>query len=410
MVLLVFGRHWLDRWPHPARLLPMFFIVFRIIPFWAIYVVLNQAPRSDVPVFYEAALSAKQGALVYRDFWSPYSPLFAYVTALPLWFWNSAKAVVLLMVLMEGLALWLTWRAYRRPGGEEVRFRLLAYLTLAAPLVFCVLGGQEDIWMWLFGVLSVLVWQQTRDSLWIGVVMALALITTKALAVLIVVPLVFFVDKPVRYIAGLALTGLPALGILVLLVGDKFLTPLAFAGADLPFAPNLWTVLSPLIGDFRPYAKLLSWTGVALTVGVVAWAAILLKARTTYDQALPLLWSLCFCFLMFFHKSSFSNYAFIFLMPLLLQVIDLKSIPQLVALLLFNFAVVVHPTYWWGLGNPIFTRWKDLTTTANMLDYLLELTVVGCLGYFLTLLYRQVRARSYRPFNVPVSSPATSKS
>ncbi|MGA0557188.1 hypothetical protein ACO2Q8_11080 [Larkinella sp. VNQ87] len=376
-----------------------FFVAFRILPFLLVYVVLKQEPASDVPVFYEAAVNAMQGKVVYRDFWTPYSPLFPYMTTLLVWFWNSAKAIVLLMVLMEGLTLWLTWTAYRSETRDSF-LRLLTYLTLPGPMVLCVLGGQEDIWMWLFGVISVLVWQRTRDSFWIGVVMALALITTKALAVLIVVPMLFLIDKPLRYILGLALTGLPALGILVALVGYKFLTPLAFA--DLPFAPNLWTILSPLLGDLRPYARILSWVGVGLTIIISSLGAIILKQRMSYAKALPVLWSLTFCFMMFIHKSSFGNYAFIYLLPMLINVIDLKNVRQVAVLILFNALVVVHPTFWWRLGTPVYTHWKSLNAPAYWIEYTMELATMGCLLYFLVIIYRIISHGQYRQADVPV--------
>ena len=66
--------------------LVLFFVLFRIVPFVIVYVLLQQTPRSDVPVFFDAAIEAMQGKIVYRDFWTPYSPLFPYVTTLLLWF------------------------------------------------------------------------------------------------------------------------------------------------------------------------------------------------------------------------------------------------------------------------------------------------------------------------------------
>ncbi|GAB3911641.1 hypothetical protein GCM10028803_53610 [Larkinella knui] len=382
-------------------LLGLFFIVFRVAPFVLVYILLQQKTRSDVPVFFSAAVEAMHGKIVYRDFWTPYSPLFPYMTTLLLWFWKSAEALVFQMILMEGLALWLTWRVYRTEIGDSF-MRLLTYLTLPGPLVLCVLGGQEDIWMWLFGVISIIVWQRTRDSLWIGVVMALALITTKALALLIIVPMFFLIDKPIRYVVGLAVTGLPALVLLIALVGDKFLTPLQFA--EMPFAPNLWTVFSPLIGDFRPYSKILSWVGVGLTVAVSSLGAIILKQRMSYSRALPLLWTLCFCFMMFIHKSSFSNYAFIFLMPMMVSVIDLKNRWHIVALVLFNALIVIHPTYWWGLKTPIYTKWSHLASTANLIEYGMEVTFVGCLVYFLLILYRMIGRGHYRQADRSIKS------
>ncbi|GAB3268677.1 hypothetical protein GCM10027347_38250 [Larkinella harenae] len=386
--------------PQQKNFLALFFVLFRVVPFVTVYVLLQLESKSDVPVFYDAALKAMQGQVVYRDFWTPYSPLFPYATTLLLWLWKSADAVILQMILMEGLALWLTWRIYRS-NVRDIFVRMLAYLTLPGPLVLCVLGGQEDIWMWLFGVVSILVWQRTCDSFWIGVVMALALMTTKALALLIIIPMSFLVNKPIRYVMGLALTGLPVLAVLIVLVGDKFLTPLAFA--DIPFAPNVWTLISPIIGDFRPYATALSWIGVGLTIGVASLGAMVLKQRMSYSKALPVLWCLCFCFMMFIHKSSFSNYAFIFLMPMLVSVIDLKNFRHIAVLLVFNALIVVHPTYWWRLNMPIYTRWNHLHSLNHLIEYAMEIGLVGCLVYFMGVLYQVVGHGQHRHTNVPVS-------
>jgi len=393
--LVLFGlRNYLNRWPESQHgaIIALFFVLLRIVPFVLVYLVLNVQPRSDVPVFYEAALHAARGKIVYRDFWTPYSPLFPYVTALPVAFWNSAKAVTLLMIGVEGLALWLTWSTYRSLLGREALLRVLIYLILPGPMVLCVIGGQEDIWMWLFALLSVRVWNRSRDSLWVGALMALALMTTKALAVLMVVGIFFLIERPLRYLAGLLAVGLPAFAVLVWLVGDKFLTPLMFA--DIPFAPNLWTVISPLIGDFRPYSRLLSWGGLLVTLGVASFATILLRQRTMYGKALPVLFTLTFGFMMFFHKSSFSNYAFIFLMPFVLVLLNLNDKRHLAALLLFNIAVTIHPTFWWELGTPVYTNWRHLNTLTYLAEYSLELLVVGTLGYFLLILYRNIR---YQP-------------
>jgi hypothetical protein len=56
---------------------------------------------------------AKELGIVYRDFPSLYSPLFAYVTAIPVVFWDTARAVTLLMIIIELLILLLTMRTYR---------------------------------------------------------------------------------------------------------------------------------------------------------------------------------------------------------------------------------------------------------------------------------------------------------
>ena len=274
------------------RLLLSAFVLCRFVPFVAVYFLLGLTPRSDVPIFYDAASHALGSEVVYRDFWSPYSPLFAYVTALPLLVWHSPKSIVLFMIVVEGIAWWLTYRFYRPRRGNVAQLSALLYLLLPGPFVFCVLGGQEDVWMWLFGVVSLWLWAGNTNAFWLGIVMAVMLIVTKALAVLIVAALVFWIRRPMQYIAGLLVVGLPALTLLYVLTGEGMLTPLMFA--SMPFAPNLPTVLAPLIGDFTPYAGLLSAAGLVAVLGVSAYTGWKLRRhRVPYERTLPILWVLC---------------------------------------------------------------------------------------------------------------------
>src|SRR5919202_2569284 len=55
------------------------FVLLRLLPFVAIYIFLNQDPRSDVDFFFRKAIAARQGKLVYKDFLSYHAPLFSYL-------------------------------------------------------------------------------------------------------------------------------------------------------------------------------------------------------------------------------------------------------------------------------------------------------------------------------------------
>ena len=88
------------------------FLIFRIIPFVFIYIVLGEEARSDVSMFYDSAKSALQLKFVYRDFESPYAPLFAYITAFPLIFWDSAKAIILEIIIIEAIIVYFTPKVF----------------------------------------------------------------------------------------------------------------------------------------------------------------------------------------------------------------------------------------------------------------------------------------------------------
>ena len=381
--------------PEPVanRLLVVAFVFCRLVPFVLVYLLLGFEPHSDVPVFYDAASHALRGEVVYRDFWSPYSPLFAYITALPLLIWHSAKSVVLLMIGMEGVAWWLTYRFYRPRQGEVAQLSALLYLLLPGPFVFCVLGGQEDVWMWLFGAVSLWLWAGAANAFRLGLLMAGMLIVTKALAVLIAVALLFWIRRPGQYVAGLLVIGLPALVILYVLTGDGMLTPLMFA--NMPFAPNLPTVLAPLIGDFTPYAGLLSAIGLVAVVSLSAYGGWQLRrGNVPYERALPILWVLCFGFMMFIHKSSFGNYLFIYTLPLMAMLPDWKNVQYVSVLLFLNVLAAVHPSLWWQMGAPIYSNPAMLSTERHVSEYLMEIGIVASVGYFVWQAYRQIKQAS----------------
>ena len=382
--------------PLANRLLVLAFFGCRLVPFIVVYLLLGFDTHSDVPIFYDAASHALRGEVVYRDFWSPYSPLFAYVTALPLLFWHSPKSIVLLMIVMEGAAWWLTYRFYRPRQGSIAQVWALLYLLLPGPFVFCVLGGQEDIWMWLFGVASLWLWSVKASAFRLGLLLAVMLLVTKALAVLIAVALLFWIRRPIQYVAGLLLVGVPSLALLYLLTGDGMLTPLMFA--SLPFAPNLPTVLAPLIGDFTPYAGLLSTVGLVAVLILSAYGGWRLRrADVPYEGALPILWVLCYGFMMFVHKSSFGNYLFIFALPLVVVLPDWKNIRPILLLLVVSSLTAIHPSLWWHLGAPIYFDPAMLGTARYLIEYIIEIVIVASVGYFVWVAYRQING-GYTPF------------
>ena len=374
--------------PTANRLLAIAFVVCRLVPFVVIYLMMGIEPHSDVPVFYDAASHALRGEVVYRDFWSPYSPLFAYVTALPLLVWHSAKSIVLLMVVIEGVAWWMTYRFYRPRRGSVAQLTALLYLLLPGPVVFCLLGGQEDVWMWSFGAASLWLWAANTSAFRLGLMMVVMLIVTKALAILIAVALVFWVRRPSQYVGGLAIIGIPALVLLYALTGNGMLTPLMFA--SIPFAPNLPTVLAPVIGDFTAYAGLLSTVGLVAVLGLSAYGGWRLRCGDVpYENALPILWVLCYGFMMFIHKSSFGNYVFIYTLPLMFLFPGWKSTRSVLVLLLLNVLVAVQPSLWWYLGAPVYSNPIMLTRADYLVEYLMEIGIVASVGYFVWLAYRQ---------------------
>jgi len=358
-----------------------------------IYLVLNELPRNDVPFFYEKATKALQGGMVYRDFWSFHAPLFAYLIAVPLWFWHSPKAIVLLMLLVEGLTVWLTYRFYRRRNPEAGLLAML-YFILPAPLVICLLGGQEDIALWLFGLLTMQVAYRKENrasgaGFAIGLIMAAALLTLKLTFVMIAFPVFFILRDKLRWIAGLAIVGIPALVILYSLMGWLFLMPVQHG--ELPFSPNLSTVLRPFLGVIfnELPLKTLNWVAAVSTIGLLSAAGYRFR-NLPYATAFPAIWVMAFGLFMLLQPSAMAYYVFIYLVAAVFELTPLNNTRRLALLLLINLLVVIQPFVFVYLDQPYFNSFRQLNSPLLILEYALEVATVGCVAAYVWLAYRHL--------------------
>lgn len=392
-LLALFGLAW-SRRPvldaffanRPAGWLVGGWALLRLLPFGVLYGLLNYAATSDLRGFYNGAVAARQGELVYRDFVSVYAPLYAYLTALPTLLWDDARSLIVLMIGVEGLILWGTYRLYRLTPST-----VLLYLLLPASLLFCVVGGQEDIWLWGFGLLTIRALQQrTKSELWMGIALGLGLVITKALFVLFV-PLVFWwVRDKVRFVAGMLLVGVPVLAYLFAVSGLAFLMPVQLAQE--PLSPNLWSVLHPFVGQwFRQIPPIvLNFTMLAVLLGITSayalrWRRQYADQSAGYASMIGRGWVVVFCLIMLLLPSAYAVYAFGWMLPLL-TVPEWQQRRPLLIILLFNALVAVQPSLWWRLGMPYYTL-ADLENMRYLGEYVLQVGIVGCLLYTLVWLW-----------------------
>ncbi|MES2518893.1 MAG: hypothetical protein V4585_12340 [Bacteroidota bacterium] len=357
--------------------------LLRILPFLIVYVVYGYDAQSDVQIFWKSAQQAAQFKLVYRDFESLYSPFFPYITALPLYIWDTARAVTLLMILIELSVLWLTMKTYSAGNQSATTFKALIYLLLPAPYIFCVLGGQEDIWMWGFACLLVYAWQRKKSDFVLGIITGLGLLTTKAFFVLLL-PLLFLkLKNKGQFILGNIVVGLPILLILFVLGGTSFLMPIRLAQE--PMAVNMWSVINPLIWDLgiTSNIKLLNWIGLILILLVAVWQT--LKDKTLdIQQYVPKIWVIIFGMMMVFQIGSYANYIFIYAMPLLFGFNFFKNKTFLILTFFFQSFATVQPSFWFRIGKP-FLRFDNLLGAKFAVEYALEIVVFVGVIYWLKM-------------------------
>lgn len=359
----------------------------RILPFLVVYIIYGFDAQSDVQIFWKSAQEAAKFKLVYRDFESLYSPFFAYITALPLYFWNAARAVTLLMIFIELLILWLTMKTYSAENQPSTLFKALIYLLLPAPYIFCVLGGQEDIWMWGFACAVVYAWQRKKSDFILGIITGLGLLTTKAFFVLLL-PLLFLkLNNKVKFIVGNLAVGLPILVILYAFGGTSFLMPIRLAQE--PMAVNMWSVINPLIWDLgiTKDIKLLNWIGLFIILMVSIWQT-LKNRQLDIQQFIPKIWTIIFLMMMVVQIGSYANYVFIFAMPLIFGFDFFKNKIFLILTFIFQSFAAIQPSFWFRIGKP-FLRFDNLLGAKFAVEYALEIIVFTGVIYWLLLVLRK---------------------
>ncbi|CAG5010471.1 hypothetical protein DYBT9275_04728 [Dyadobacter sp. CECT 9275] len=377
---------WLNQ-KSPAGILTLGWICFRLLPFVAIYLLANFETTSDVNGFWDEASKASMGQIVYRDFWSPYSPLYAYFIGIWLKLWYHPKMIVLVMAVMDGIALLASWHFFRpfQTRGQFL-FKSLIYLVLPGSLILCIIGAQEDVWMWLFVILAYLVRERTLKVVLYALVLAFGLLLTKAIFVLILVPLFILEKEKIQLLVPMLAVGIVTLAILYPLVGWEFTQPMD--EAQTLRAPNIPAILNPVFNNnIGVGQKFWNWIGLLSSVGLGLLTAWRLR-KSDFRIMLSRVWVVLYATMMIVQQSAYSNYIFLFLIPLVFFIIDWNSRKQVFLILLFNILCVVHPSYWWRLGMPCYLSLNDIVSSAELfIDYIMQSTIVLLTGYFIWLAF-----------------------
>lgn len=371
----------------PEKILALGWFCFRLLPFVAIYLLAGMSTTSDVNGFWDEGSKASRGMVVYRDFWSPYSPLYPYLLALGLKLWYNPKMIVLMMVLMDGVAVWLSWHFYRPLQSKGTfLFRALIYFLLPGSLIMCVIAAQEDVWMWTFVVLAYLVRVRTGRVEWYALFLALGLLWTKAIFVLILAPLFIYEKQKIRFAIPIALVGIISISILYPLVGLEFMQPMD--EAQTLRAPNIPAIINPWFYNTIGVGESF-WNSIGLLIplGLASLAAYRLR-ESEFKVMVSRVWIVLYATIMVTQQSAYSNYIFLFLIPMVFCLINWNNGIQTTLFLVFNVLCTIHPSYWWRLGMPCYRTPLDIISSTELLcDYLMQVSIVILTGYFVWLAF-----------------------
>lgn len=367
--------------------LPVFWLVLRLLPFLFIYVAQDFHPQSDVDgYYYPIAQAAAYGKVLYRDVICPYSPLFGYWLAPFVGLWQDPKVIVLAMTLFELLAVWLTYREPLSPEKRPARlFRCLVYYLLPVSFVFCVTSGQEDVVLWIFALLAGKA-LASNQSFKAGLWFALGLLSTKALFVLMGVPLFFMARKKMQFIGACVLLGLPVALFYYWKAELLFIQQPLEEGSYLK-APNLRSVLAPFIGEaINRFQKIESYVGLLTTVGLAGYVLYrryrIGRLQSDALTTVALFYVLIFSWTTVVQHNAISNYAYLIMLPMLFVMVDLAHKQAMAALIVFNVLAAVHSSFWWRIGQPFFYNFRQIDRPTYLLDYGIELFLVSGFALF----------------------------
>jgi len=377
--LLILGGSWL---------------VLRLIPFITIYYLFGFEPQSDVEGFWEEASMALEGKIVYKDFWSPYSPLYPYFLAGWLHAWYDPRMIVLVMAIIDGLAVWLTNHFYKGEYSKAERmWKSLIYLALPGSLMLCIVGGQEDVWMWVVVLIAFLYKQKTGNTYLFSLILAVGLLITKAIFVLVIIPL-FWIDKQkLKFAIPMMVVGIITLAMLLPVVGWDFLQPLD--EAKVLRAPNLLSVLNPLLfNSIAIGSKFWNWAALIFTLILGVQVFERMKGRSL-EKKLSHFWVVIFGTMMIVQQSAYSNYIFLFLIPLTFTIIDWENRKQVACLLVYNLLCVIHPSWWWRIGMPVYENLSSvLVQWQYVVDYGMQAGIVILTIYMIRLAFPAAEGKS----------------
>ncbi len=396
-LILLFNKEKFSKLTHNQEnkaFLALIFIL-RILPLILIFLVFKYDATSDVKLFHIWAQVAKQGYFVYRDFPAPYAPLFSYITAIPLFLHNHLNSILAEMVFIEIIILAISYKYFSENYGKSTSlYNSALYLSLPASFILSVLGGQEDVWMWGIIVSALYIFQKTKDSFWVGIILGIGMITTKVLFVFCLPIAFILIQNKWRYLIGLAIIGLPTLAILVYFGGDTFLLPIQ--EANNPRSPNIWSILNPFIKVYDGIGiKNLNLIGLISNLLLVIIFSIKAKLnKISIEKALPLIWVLSNLWLMFIQQSSLANYCYIYLIPLIFYFDNFKNKQFAIMTLFLSFVCAMQPPVWWGEFTPVFKDLNEVLKPMNLIEYILEILIVVSIIYFCINIYKSIFTKS----------------
>ena len=379
-------------------------VALQIIPalllFAGLYLLGHQEPTSDVPGYYvPAARSVLAGQVPFRDFTLSYAPLFAYVGAALVFFWNSGKVFALFAIVLNAVTLVL-WHSTAKAFFDRSTARqcTILFATSGHVLVQGLLGTNQT---WIGTALAASTLLIARDrGVAAGLVQAAAACATKVLAHLFWPVLWMFARRRSGVVLGAVLPTIATYSVFVALgAGPGLLYPLRYESEQIS-SGNIPYLLDLVLGGSGAAERFIV-DGLTLLALGAALGWLFWRTRTVSAAKRPMLLpaglALTGLILMLFSKKSFTGYMVFVMYPIVLMLIAglARRRARVGFLIGFNALLVAEPSLWfhlngWSGGLRSWLAAGGGTSAAGFVC--VDLVLLACYVYLAWLSVRWVQS------------------
>ena len=107
------------------------------------------------------------------------------------------------------------------------------------------------------------------------------------------------------------------------------------------------------------------------------------------EYTLPLAYLATYLAMSIFQPTSVGYYAFAYLLPLMMELVDWKKQRDVVVLLFLNLLLVVQPFIFTHINSPTYDDLTVFSQPLFVLEYTLQVLNVACFVWYLWQVYRK---------------------
>jgi hypothetical protein len=145
--------------------------------------------------------------------------------------------------------------------------------------------------------------------------------------------------------------------------------------ANVPRTPNIWSLFNTLTGGLTPYGpKYVNWIGLGLIELLLIYVVMKFMSTVAFEKFISASFVITYAWLMIVQQSSYANYAYAFLLPLVF-ILPFNS-KEFYVFVGFNILLVIQPAIWWRTGLIRVEHLGQLKEPLKLFLFLAEIVLI----------------------------------